>query len=158
MYVRVRLEQAQAADGIVLPQQAVTRSTSGDTVMVVGPDGKVAPRQVRLGPAQGSDWVVFEGLKAGEQVMVDGFQKLRGDAPVKAVPWKRPGRTATGHKRAAPRPERRRQDRGRHGVGPGCRQVGRASTSKHQQKSPDTWPSSSSIDPFSPGSSRSSSW
>jgi membrane fusion protein (multidrug efflux system) len=52
------------------------------------PDGKVAPRQVRLGPAQGSDWIVFEGLKAGEQVMVDGFQKLRGGAPVKAVPWK----------------------------------------------------------------------
>ena len=91
MYVRVRLEQARATDGIVLPQQAVTRSTSGDTVMVVGPDGKVASRHVRLGPAQGNAWVVFEGLKAGEQVMVDGFQKLRGDAPVKAVPWKAPG-------------------------------------------------------------------
>jgi membrane fusion protein (multidrug efflux system) len=91
MYVRVRLEQAQASDGIVLPQQAVTRSTTGDTVMVVGPDGRVSPRSVKLGPAQGSDWVVFEGLKAGEQVMVDGFQKLRGNAPVKAVPWKAPG-------------------------------------------------------------------
>jgi membrane fusion protein, multidrug efflux system len=91
MYVRVRLEQAQASNGIVLPQQAVTRSTSGDSVMVVGPDGKVAPRQVRLGPAQGSDWVVFDGLKAGEQVMVDGFQKLRPGAPVKPVPWAPPG-------------------------------------------------------------------
>jgi membrane fusion protein (multidrug efflux system) len=104
MYVRVRLEQAQAADGIVLPQQAVTRSTSGDTVMVVGQDGKVAPRHVRLGPAQGGDWIVFEGLKAGEQVMVDGFQKLRGDSPVKAVPWKAPGpeaSAATGGSRAA---------------------------------------------------------
>ncbi len=88
MYVRVRLEQAQAADGILLPQQAVTRAASGDTVMVVGPEGKVSPRTVRLGPAQGSDWVVFDGLKAGELVMVDGFQKLRGNAPVKAVPWK----------------------------------------------------------------------
>ena len=94
MYVRVRLEQAQASDGIVLPQQAVTRSTTGDTVMVVGLDGKVTPRHVRLGPAQGNDWVVFEGLKAGEQVMVDGFQKLRGNAPVKAVPWKAPGSDA----------------------------------------------------------------
>ncbi|MEO6270086.1 MAG: efflux RND transporter periplasmic adaptor subunit, partial [Lautropia sp.] len=88
MYVRVRLEQAQAADGILLPQQAVMRAASGDTVMVVGTEGKVSPRTVRLGPAQGSDWVVFDGLKAGEQVMVDGFQKLRGNAPVKAVPWK----------------------------------------------------------------------
>ncbi len=95
MYVRVRLEQAQAADGILLPQQAVTRAASGDTVMVVGPDGKVSPRTVRLGPAQGSDWVVFDGLKAGEQVMVDGFQKLRGNAPVKAVPWKAPAAAAT---------------------------------------------------------------
>ena len=94
MYVRVRLEQAQATDGIALPQQAVTRSTTGDTVMVVGPDGKASPRHVRLGPAQGNDWIVFEGLKAGAQVMVDGFQKLRGNAPVKAVPWKAPGSPA----------------------------------------------------------------
>jgi membrane fusion protein (multidrug efflux system) len=87
LYVRVRLVQAEAAQAITLPQQAVTRTPKGDTVMVVGPDGKVAPRPVKLGGQQGSRWVVLEGLKAGEQVMVDGFQKLRGDAPVKAVPW-----------------------------------------------------------------------
>ncbi len=91
MYVRVRFEQAQAAHGILLPQQAVTRSGTGDTVMVVAPDGKVSPRHVRLGPAQGNDWVVFEGLKEGEQVIVDGFQKMRPNAPVKPVPWKKPG-------------------------------------------------------------------
>lgn len=95
MYVRVRLEQAQAVDGIVLPQQAVKRSNSGDTVTVVGADGKIEIRHVRLGPSQGNDWVVFEGLKAGEQVMVDGFQKLQGSAPVKAVPWKAPGARTT---------------------------------------------------------------
>jgi membrane fusion protein (multidrug efflux system) len=94
MYVRVRLEQAQAADGIVLPQQAVTRSHSGDTVMVVGPDGKIAPRQVQLGPAQENGWVVLGGLKEGEQVMVDGFQKLRGNTTVKPVPWKAPAASA----------------------------------------------------------------
>ena len=91
MYVRVQFEQAQAADGIILPQQAVTRSSTGDTVMVVGPEGNVTPRHVRLGPAQGNDWVVFEGLKEGEKVIVDGFQKLRPNAPVKPVPWKAPG-------------------------------------------------------------------
>jgi len=58
---------------------------------VVGPDGKASPRHVRLGPAKGSDWVVFEGLKEGEQVIVDGFQKMRPGAPVKPVPWKAPG-------------------------------------------------------------------
>ena len=91
LYVRVRLEQAQASNAIVLPQQAVTRSTQGDTVMVVAPDGKVAPRPVKVGNAQGGGWVILDGLKAGEQVMVDGFQKLRGGAPVKAVPWQPPG-------------------------------------------------------------------
>jgi len=88
MYVRVRLEQAQAEAGIVVPQQAVTRGTSGDTVMVVGAEGKVAPRPVKIGSSINGQWVVLDGLKAGEQVMVDGFQKLRGNAPVKAVPWK----------------------------------------------------------------------
>lgn len=87
MYVRVRLEQAQAEQGILLPQQAVSRSSQGDSVMVVAPDGKVAPRPVKVGTAQGGQWVVLDGLKPGEQVMVDGFQKLRGPSPVKAVPW-----------------------------------------------------------------------
>jgi membrane fusion protein (multidrug efflux system) len=87
MYVRVRLEQAQVDNGITLPQQAVNRSNQGDTVMVVGADGKVAPRPVKVGSAQGGQWVVLEGLKPGEQVMVDGFQKLRGPGPVKPVPW-----------------------------------------------------------------------
>lgn len=88
MYVRVRLEQAQAEAGIVVPQQAVTRGSTGDSVMVVGVDGKVAPRPVKIGTSVEGQWVVLDGLKAGEQVMVDGFQKLRGNAPVKAVPWK----------------------------------------------------------------------
>ena len=87
MYVRVRLEQAQAEAGIVVPQQAVTRGTNGDTVMVVGADAKVAPRPIKVGTAVNGQWVVLDGLKTGEQVMVDGFQKLRGNAPVKAVPW-----------------------------------------------------------------------
>jgi membrane fusion protein, multidrug efflux system len=87
MYVRVRIEQAQASQAIVLPQQAVLRSSLGDSVMVVAADGKVAPRSVKIGSAQGNDWVVLDGLKAGEKVIVDGFQKLRGDAPVKPVAW-----------------------------------------------------------------------
>ena len=94
MYVRVRLEQAQAEAGIVLPQQAVTRGTSGDTVMVVSAEGQVAPRPIKVGTSVKGEWVVLDGLKAGEQVMVDGFQKLRGNAPVKAVPWQPPAAAA----------------------------------------------------------------
>lgn len=87
MYVRVRLQQAQASEVFQLPQQAVTRSGAGDSVMVVGADGKVSPRQIKVGTVQDGQWVVLDGLKAGEQVMVDGFQKLQPGAPVKAVPW-----------------------------------------------------------------------
>jgi len=90
MYVRVRLEQAETPTGIVVPQQAVQRGSTGDSVMVVAADGTVAPRPVKIGTAQGGDWVVLDGLKPGEMVMVDGFQKLRGNAPVKPVPWQRP--------------------------------------------------------------------
>jgi membrane fusion protein (multidrug efflux system) len=90
LYVRVRLEQAVARDAITLPQQAVTRSAQGDTVSVVGADGKIEKRTVKVGGQQGGRWVVLDGLKAGEQVMVDGFQKLQmmpPGTPVKAVPW-----------------------------------------------------------------------
>jgi len=91
LYVRVRLEQAQVSNAITLPQQAVTRTAQGDSVMVVGADGKVSPRPIKIGSAQGNQWVVLSGLKTGEQVMVDGFQKLQPGATVKPVPWQPPG-------------------------------------------------------------------
>jgi len=94
LYVRVRLEQAVASNAITLPQQAVTRTAQGDTVSVVGADGKIEKRPVKIGGQQGGRWVVLDGLKAGEQVMVDGFQKLQmmpPGTPVKAVPWTPPG-------------------------------------------------------------------
>ena len=90
MYVRVRLQQAQVDNAILLPQQAVTRGgVKGDTVMVVGADGALTPRVVKIGEAQGNQWIVLDGLKAGEQVMVDGFMKLQRDTKtVKPVPFK----------------------------------------------------------------------
>ncbi len=87
MYVRVRLEQAETPTGIVVPQQAVQRGSTGDSVLVVDGEGKVMPRTVKISAAQDGNWVVLDGLKAGEMVIVDGFQKLRGNAPVKPVPW-----------------------------------------------------------------------
>ncbi len=97
LYVRVRLEQAQVANAITLPQQAVTRTQQGDKITVVGADGKLSQRTVKIGPARNNQWIVLEGLKAGEQVMVDGFQKLQmmpPGTPVKAVPWQAPGSAA----------------------------------------------------------------
>jgi membrane fusion protein (multidrug efflux system) len=104
MYVRVRLEQAEAANGILVPQQAVQRGASGDSVMVVAPDGKVTPRPIKVGTAVGGQWVVLDGLQPGETVMVDGFQKLRGNAPVKPVPWQPPA--ASGPAMATVQPPR----------------------------------------------------
>ncbi|MGH8853638.1 MAG: efflux RND transporter periplasmic adaptor subunit [Telluria sp.] len=90
-YVRVRLAQAQLPNGIVVPQQAVTRGgPQGDFLMVVGADNKPAQRTVKIGSQQGANWVVTDGLKEGERVMVDGFQKLQMLPPgtaVKPVPW-----------------------------------------------------------------------
>lgn len=87
-YVRVRLSQGEVPAAILLPQQAVTRASSGDTVLVVGADNKPVPRVVKVGAADGNQWVVLSGLKAGEQVIVDGFQKMFvPGAPVRPVPW-----------------------------------------------------------------------
>ena len=94
LYVRVRLAQAQVEGGVLVPQQSVTRNSTGDSVMVVDAQGQVAPRPVKLGGALGNQWVVLSGLKQGELVMADGFQKLRPKQPVKAVPWVAPVKSA----------------------------------------------------------------
>ena len=94
LFIKVRLQVARSEQAMVLPQQAVTRGTSEDTVLVVGADGQVSKRPVQLGgmlgdasnPA-GPQWIITGGLKSGEQVVVDGFQKIRPKAPVKPVPW-----------------------------------------------------------------------
>ncbi|MGJ7498334.1 efflux RND transporter periplasmic adaptor subunit [Variovorax sp. RT4R15] len=97
LYVRVRIEQAQVSNAITVPQQAVTRTQQGDTVSVVDAEGKINKRSVKISAAQNNQWVVLDGLKTGEQVMVDGFQKLQmmpPGTPVKAVPWKAPAPAA----------------------------------------------------------------
>ena len=56
-------------------------------VIVVGADGKPSARVVKLGGNENGNWIVLDGLKPGEQVIVDGFQKMRPGATVKPVPW-----------------------------------------------------------------------
>ena len=97
MYVRIRLVQGQIAGAMLVPQQAVTRGPQGDSVLVIGEGGKATPRNIKVGGASGSNWIVLDGLKAGEQVIVEGFQKMRPGAPVKPVPW-----TGTAVARPAP--------------------------------------------------------
>ncbi len=88
MYVRTRLVQGQIAGAVLVPQQAATRGPQGDTVLVIGEGNKPVTRTVRISGASGSNWIVTDGLKAGEQVIVEGFQKMmQPGAPVKPVPW-----------------------------------------------------------------------
>ncbi|MBT9486964.1 MAG: efflux RND transporter periplasmic adaptor subunit [Rubrivivax sp.] len=87
-YVRVRLAQATLPAAVLVPQQAVTRSAQGDTVLVVGEGNKPGNRTIKVSGAQNGQWVVTDGLKPGDQVIVDGFQKMFvPGAPVTPVPW-----------------------------------------------------------------------
>jgi membrane fusion protein (multidrug efflux system) len=87
MFVRVRYAQAKADKLISLPQRAVQLSPAGASVLVVGEDGKVAPRPVKLGGMSGSTWTVISGLSGGEQVIVEGHMKAYPGSVVKPVPW-----------------------------------------------------------------------
>jgi membrane fusion protein (multidrug efflux system) len=77
MYVRVLIEQGIDTDAIALPQQAIQRNGGGGSeVFVVKEDNRVAVQTVRTGSIQDGQWFVTEGLKAGDKVVVEGFQKF----------------------------------------------------------------------------------
>jgi membrane fusion protein (multidrug efflux system) len=87
-YVRVRLAQAVLPSAVLVPQQAVTRSDRGDTVLVVGDGNKPAQRPVTVAGSRDGRWIVTGGLNDGDRVIVDGFQKMFvPGAPVTPVPW-----------------------------------------------------------------------
>jgi membrane fusion protein, multidrug efflux system len=85
MYVRVLIEQGIDTDAIALPQQAIQRNGGGGSeVFVVKDDNRVAVQAVRTGSMQDGQWFVTEGLKAGDKVVVEGFQKFAAGDKVKA--------------------------------------------------------------------------
>ena len=90
MYVRALLGQAVNEQAITVPQQAVVRSQQGASVMLVDTSGKVVERSVKADMAQGDAWIVSEGLKAGDRVIVEGLQKVKPGATVKPIAWKAP--------------------------------------------------------------------
>lgn len=89
-FVTVRLPVAQAENVIAVPQKAVMTSAQGQMVMLVSPEGTVVPQPVKTGGLAGEDWLIAEGLKGGEQVIVNGLQKARPGAPVKPVSSSQP--------------------------------------------------------------------
>lgn len=86
MFVRIRFPQAIAENVIRVPQRAVQANTSGQFVMVVGADGKANPQPIKTGGMASTDFVILNGLKGGEQVIVNGLQKARPGTVVKTVP------------------------------------------------------------------------
>jgi membrane fusion protein (multidrug efflux system) len=87
MFVRAIVEEGVDENAILAPQQGVSRDPRGNAVaLVLGPDGKVGERTLELGRAMGNRWLVVQGLAAGDQLIVDGLQRVRAGAMARAVP------------------------------------------------------------------------
>lgn len=88
MFVRATLVEAVNENAVLIPQRGVTRTPKGDAlVMIVGAEEKVEPRQITVVRTVGDSWLVSDGLKAGDRVILEGLQKARPGTPVKAVPF-----------------------------------------------------------------------
>ncbi len=81
-FVRARLLTGERSGVFKVPQNAVVQTDRGAIVMTADADNKVAPRPVKTGQWTGKDWVILDGLKAGDKVIVDNLIKLRPGAPV----------------------------------------------------------------------------
>ena len=88
LYVRVKLPLAGVTNAFVVPQQAVTRGQA-DTVLVVNAQGGMEPRVVKITGQKGTNWVISEGLKAGDKVIVDGtmIAGMTGAKQVQTKEW-----------------------------------------------------------------------
>jgi membrane fusion protein (multidrug efflux system) len=84
-FVRIRFPEANIDGAIKVPQRAIMMSPLGQTVMVVGADGNVAVRPIKPGGMAGTDWIIEEGLKPGDKVIVNGLQKVQPGKPAKPV-------------------------------------------------------------------------
>ncbi len=86
MYVRAVIGGGVRSDAVLVPMQGIARDPKGDTTaMVVGKDNKVEVRPVKVSRTVGDKWLVEEGLKAGDKVIVEGLQKIGPGMPVKAT-------------------------------------------------------------------------
>ena len=85
-FVRIRLLAGEQGGVFLVPQSAVIQSEQGNLVMTANAENKVAPRPVKTGEWFGKDWVVLDGLKAGDRVIVDNLMKLKPGAPVAPQP------------------------------------------------------------------------
>jgi len=88
MFVRAVLVEGTQANAILVPQRAVSRNEKGEaTALVVGQDGKIAPRPLVTSRTIGADWLVTGGLKPGDKVVMEGAQNLQPGTAVKTAPY-----------------------------------------------------------------------
>ncbi|WP_266157172.1 efflux RND transporter periplasmic adaptor subunit [Dyella silvatica] len=86
MYVRAVLDKGVNPSGLLVPQQGITRDPKGDAVaMVIGKDNKAEQRKVHVSHTLGNQWLVQDGLAPGDQVIVEGLQKIQPGVPVHAT-------------------------------------------------------------------------
>jgi membrane fusion protein (multidrug efflux system) len=104
MFVRIRFPESIADNAISLPQRAVQMGAQGQFVMTVDKDGKATPLPVKVGGMSGGNFMIADGLKGGEQVIVNGLQKARPGSTVKPVPWNTAAAVPTATAPAAPAP------------------------------------------------------
>jgi membrane fusion protein, multidrug efflux system len=105
-YVKVRLHGALRPNAILVPQRAVQQGGKGHFVWVVGKDGKAESRPVLVGDWNGDNWFINEGLRAGEDVVVDGGLGLSPGVAVTAKPLAAEKATASGGASPAPSKDR----------------------------------------------------
>jgi len=92
MFVRVIIKEGVNEQAILIPQQGVSRDRKGNPVsLIVDPGGKAQQRMLTLDRAISDKWLVSEGLVPGDQVIVEGMQRVRPGAAVKVVPFKKVG-------------------------------------------------------------------
>ena len=88
MYVRAILNAGSDPVAILVPQKAISRNIKGQAIaMVVGEDNKVEVRVVTTAEAIGNDWRITSGLEVGDQLVIEGLQKIRPGALVNPAPY-----------------------------------------------------------------------
>lgn len=85
---RIRVKVRERRGALLVPQRAIGELQGAQSVLTVGPGNKAQVRNVVLGERSGGDWIVQEGLKAGDRVIVDRLMTLGPGAPVKPEPYK----------------------------------------------------------------------
>jgi membrane fusion protein (multidrug efflux system) len=84
-FARIRVTTYELGNAIIVPDRAVQQQLGSYFVTVVGAEEKAEMRPVKLGPRLGTSWIVSDGLKAGDKVVVEGIQKARPGAPLKVT-------------------------------------------------------------------------